>query len=128
MRSMRQHSEIKLQLARFALKQRQEKRLETEKLSKHDVELKSRKAQIKAEVAGMIADSSTREDQRNLTLAKLEADLWEQTFALTIEDRHVDLLASANALSFVNEMGVLRKGKFTVRQRIFICRSTWHNF
>ena len=39
-RSMRQHSQIKLQLARIALKQKQKEQLETEKLSKYDAKLK----------------------------------------------------------------------------------------
>ena len=123
-RSMRQHSQIKLQLARFALKQKQEEQLEAEKLSNYHAELKSHKAQIEAEEARLVAESSTREAQRNLKLAEYEAELWEQTSTLTVEDRQVDLLAPASPLPIVTGMGVLRKWKFSMRQRIIFRSST----
>ena len=61
-RSTRRHeAKIKLQLAQFALKQRRDEQLEAEQRSKYEVELKSRKAQIEAEEAGMKAEMSTKE-------------------------------------------------------------------
>ena len=61
-------------------------------------------------------------------MAEYEADLWEQTSILTVKDRQVYLLASASPFPIVTrKVGSIRKGKFTMRQKILIRRSTWHN-
>ena len=81
-RSTRRHQDkIKLQLAQFALKQKQDEQREAEQRSKYEVELKLRKAQIEAQIeaeeARMKSEITTKEAQREVEIAQLEEELWE---------------------------------------------------
>ena len=71
-----EHSQITHQAARFALKEKQDEQLKTAKSSMYCTELKSRKVHFESKKSMLIAESKTREAQRNLKIAKLEADLW----------------------------------------------------
>ena len=81
-RSTRRHeAKIKLQLAQFALKQKQDEQREAEQRSKYEVELKLRKAQIEAQIeakeARIKSEITTKEAQREVERAQLEEELWE---------------------------------------------------
>ena len=70
-----QEARIKLQVAQFALKQKQDEQREAEKRLNYEAELKSKKAQIEAEEACMKALLDTKEAQRGVEIAQYKTRL-----------------------------------------------------
>ena len=94
-----QEAKIKLRLARFDLKQKQEEQQEAEQRSRYEAELRSQRAQIEAEEARIKAELSIKESEREVKRAEFESELWESS-SVGIGEVHTEGLLQNKACVF----------------------------